>query len=86
MERLDVIVALLEKDGVVGRGEAAGVDYLNDDVASMIRQIDGVRPFIESGIIRETLLKLLPREVRATLSIALCGTWRQSKAAVPHGK
>lgn len=60
MECLDIVVVLLEQDGVTGKGEAAGVDYLNDDVAFMVRQIDAVRPFIEAGVTRETLLELLP--------------------------
>jgi L-Ala-D/L-Glu epimerase len=60
MEQLDVVVVQLEQEGVIARGEAAGVDYLREDVASMGQQIEAVRPGIESGISRESLLELLP--------------------------
>ena len=55
-----VIVVTLEREGMRGRGEAAGVYYLQDDVASMSRQIDVVRATIEVGIDRDALQHLLP--------------------------
>lgn len=57
---LDVIVVTLACEGAMGRGEAAGVYYRNDTVATMARQIEGVRPAIEAGIDRESLQRLLP--------------------------
>jgi L-alanine-DL-glutamate epimerase-like enolase superfamily enzyme len=59
-EFVDVVVATLEKDGQVGRGEAAGVYYKNDTPASMIRQIDSLRAKVEAGISRESLQEILP--------------------------
>jgi L-Ala-D/L-Glu epimerase len=54
-----VIVTL--SDGVhIGRGEAAGVYYLGDDVPAMVAAIEGVRAAIEAGITRDGLQKLLP--------------------------
>ncbi len=57
---LDVIVVALEQDGLVGRGEAAGVHYLHDDVPAMCKQIEAVRKRLEDGIDRESLQRLLP--------------------------
>jgi L-alanine-DL-glutamate epimerase-like enolase superfamily enzyme len=50
----------LEKDGHVGRGEAAGVYYRNDHVASMIEQVESLRATIEAGISRNSLQNILP--------------------------
>jgi L-alanine-DL-glutamate epimerase-like enolase superfamily enzyme len=59
-EALDILVATLEKDGYVGRGEAAGIYYQNDKPASMIKQIEPLRTKIEAGISRDSLQKMLP--------------------------
>jgi L-alanine-DL-glutamate epimerase-like enolase superfamily enzyme len=60
-ESLTVLLVNLEKDGQVGRGEAAGVYYKGDTPASMERQLEGVRNKIEAGISRESVQSLLPR-------------------------
>ena len=57
---IKVLVVRLEKDGVVGQGEAAGVYYLADDVRSMCEQIGSLRARIETGIDRESLQAMLP--------------------------
>jgi L-Ala-D/L-Glu epimerase len=57
---LDAVVVRLERDGAVGRGEAAGVYYLHDDANRMLAQIESARPAIESGVDRESLRQLLP--------------------------
>jgi len=59
-EALDVLVVSLEKDGHVGRGEAQGVYYRNDNPASMTGQIESLRTTIEAGISRESLQSMLP--------------------------
>jgi L-Ala-D/L-Glu epimerase len=59
-EVLEVLLITMEKDGHVGRGEAAGVYYRNDHVASMIEQVESLRATIEAGISRDSLQKLLP--------------------------
>jgi L-alanine-DL-glutamate epimerase-like enolase superfamily enzyme len=59
-DALDVLVVSLERDGHVGRGEAAGVYYKNDTPASMLNQIELLRATIEAGIGRESLQGLLP--------------------------
>jgi L-alanine-DL-glutamate epimerase-like enolase superfamily enzyme len=56
----EFVVVRLQKEGHVGRGEAAGVRYLNDDVRSMARQIESVRRSIEHRVSRESLQQLLP--------------------------
>lgn len=57
---LSAVVVTLEQHGCVGRGEAAGVYYLGDDAASIVKRIESVRGEIEAGIDRESLLQLLP--------------------------
>jgi L-alanine-DL-glutamate epimerase-like enolase superfamily enzyme len=47
-----VVVTLIDADGHIGRGEAAGVDYDGETVALLCAQIEAVRPAIESGIER----------------------------------
>jgi L-alanine-DL-glutamate epimerase-like enolase superfamily enzyme len=59
-EVIDVLVASLEKDGHVGRGEAAGVYYRKDNPASMMQQIEPLRAAIEAGISRDVVQELLP--------------------------
>lgn len=43
-----------------GRGESAGVYYLNESADSICRQVEGVAGEIERGIDREDLLRLMP--------------------------
>lgn len=58
--QLDVLLVSLEREGHVGRGEAAGVYYKRDTPAMMIRQVETLRREIEAGITREALQKRLP--------------------------
>src|SRR5688572_23873794 len=55
-----VLAVTLSKAGQTGRAEAAGAYYKNEDPASMLRQIEAIRPRIEAGIDRERLETLLP--------------------------
>jgi L-Ala-D/L-Glu epimerase len=59
-ESVKVIVISLARDGLVGRGEAAGAYYKNEDAETMRAQIEAVRPTIEAGVSRESLQHLLP--------------------------
>src|SRR4029077_2326868 len=59
-EQVDVLLVTLERNGRVGRGEAAGVYYKNDKPASMLRQLEALRPRIEAGLNREELQGILP--------------------------
>ena len=59
-EQVHVAVCEIEEDGRVGRGEGAGVYYLDDEPAAMSRQIAAAADHIESGISREQLLDVLP--------------------------
>ncbi|NIJ35907.1 L-alanine-DL-glutamate epimerase-like enolase superfamily enzyme [Sphingopyxis panaciterrae] len=55
------VVVVTVSDGIhEGRGEAAGVYYLNDDVAAMTVAIDGVRDAVAGGMTRDALQRLLP--------------------------
>ncbi len=53
-------VTLSDDSGNVGRGEAIGIDYAGETPASIIAQIEAVRPHIESGITLSSLQLLLP--------------------------
>jgi L-alanine-DL-glutamate epimerase-like enolase superfamily enzyme len=57
---LSVVVVRLERRGCVGRGEATGVYYLDDDISDIMKRIENVRGPIEAGIDRAPLQQLLP--------------------------
>lgn len=57
---IEVVVVELERDGSVGRGEAAGVYYKQDNPVSMIRQLESLRSTIEAGLTRSALQTMLP--------------------------
>ncbi|RJF94219.1 dipeptide epimerase [Sphingomonas cavernae] len=58
--RSDVVVVTLS-DGVnIGRGEASGVYYLDEDAPAMVAAIERARPAIEQGVTRAALRDLLP--------------------------
>jgi len=69
----EVVVVALQRGPHSGRGEAAGVYYLeNNDPPSMIQQIEAVRAHIEAGIDRRALQRLLaPGGARNALDCAL---------------
>lgn len=60
MEAVEVIVVSIEKDNHVGRGEAAGIFYKGETVASMATQVETLRSVLEGGITRPALQKRLP--------------------------
>ncbi len=55
-----LIVTVIDDAGRRGRGEACGVNYAGETPETMSAQIDDVRPLIEAGQTRESLLALLP--------------------------
>jgi len=59
-EQVHVAVCEIEEDGRVGRGEGAGVYYLDDEPEAMSRQIATAASQIESGVSRQQLLDILP--------------------------
>ena len=56
---LDVVVVTLARNGLTGRGEAAGVDYRGDDIPAMRAQLEAARSAIEAGLTRHDLPRLL---------------------------
>lgn len=57
----EVVLVTLRRGPHVGRGEAAGVFYKNDDPAGMLRQIESIRSQIEGErLTRRLLAQLLP--------------------------
>ncbi len=59
-ETADVLVVTLEDGAHRGRGEAAGVYYLGDDLDHMRGEIERTRTAIEAGVTREALRTILP--------------------------
>lgn len=59
-EDVDAAVATIGDGEYRGRGEAAGVYYLGDDLAHMQAEIESVREAVEGGMTREGLRALLP--------------------------
>jgi L-alanine-DL-glutamate epimerase-like enolase superfamily enzyme len=55
-----VAVVTLESERARGRGEAAGVYYLNDTPEQIVATLEAHRATIENGIDRQQLLQLLP--------------------------
>jgi L-Ala-D/L-Glu epimerase len=60
-ETSDVILVELTDGDQVGRGEAAGVYYLNDDVAHMVAELESHREAIETCSTRDELRDRMPR-------------------------
>ncbi|HEX8784326.1 MAG TPA: hypothetical protein VF764_13200, partial [Steroidobacteraceae bacterium] len=59
-DRQDAVFVTLD-DGVrQGRGEAAGVYYLKDNVEQIVATLESVRASIERGVDRSQLQSLLP--------------------------
>lgn len=57
---LDCVVVEIAEGAHMGRGEAAGVYYLQDTPDQAFDQIHAIRAELEAGLDRETLQKLLP--------------------------
>ncbi|MSR02745.1 MAG: dipeptide epimerase [Gemmatimonadetes bacterium] len=55
-----IVVRLTDARGQTGWGEASGVDYEGESLASMIAQIDQVRRGLTDGLTRAALQDLLP--------------------------
>ena len=59
-ECAEVVRVRLRWNEHIGQGEAAGVYYRNDTVASMMDALRSVRAAIEAGVSRRSLYELLP--------------------------
>ena len=67
-----VIVTLTDEAGRRGRGEGCGVDYAGETPASMIAELEALRPQIEAGLARTDLAEVLPAGgARCALDAAL---------------
>jgi len=58
--RADLVVVTVSQGGITGRGEGAGVYYLQETGASMLAEATSVKEAIEAGADREQLRALLP--------------------------
>ncbi len=56
----ECIVIEITDGGSTGRGEAQGVSYLGENIASMTGQIQNIADKLKSGLTREELAALLP--------------------------
>ena len=71
-ETADVVYVALDDGKHRGRGEAAGVYYMNDDVAHMTQALREARADIEAGPTRQELRRILPPGgARAAVDAAL---------------
>src|SRR5687767_6489053 len=68
-----VAVVSLESERARGRGEAAGVYYLNDTPEQIVSTLESHRSIIEGGIEREQLDELLP--VGGARNALDCALW-----------
>ena len=59
-ESMPAVVVTLRDGEFTGRGEAAGVYYLDDRPEGMLATLEGLRDTIEEGLTRADLRKLLP--------------------------
>jgi L-alanine-DL-glutamate epimerase-like enolase superfamily enzyme len=59
-DAIEVVVVTLEKSAVRGRGEAAGVYYRRETVASITEDIERCRTALQMGLGREQLQSLVP--------------------------
>ena len=59
-EDIELVVATVRDGDLVGRGEAAGVDYLGETPGQIAGQIAALRDIFARGIDREALQALLP--------------------------
>jgi len=57
---IDMLIVTISENGVAGRGEAAGVYYLNETGDSILTQAQSVRDEVARGADREVLRSLLP--------------------------
>lgn len=57
---IKVVTVNLEQDGIRGRAETLGVDYLGENAQSISADIEAVRRQIESGVSLDELQVLLP--------------------------
>ena len=82
-EQQAVTVILTGDGGTTGRGEACGVDYVGETIASMTDQIEAVRAAMLAGAGRSDLPGLLPPGgARFALDAAL---WDLEAKATPGG-
>jgi len=57
---IETVVATLERGGVIGRGEGVPYARYGEDTASVIDQIESLRPQVRAGLDRRGLMNLLP--------------------------
>ncbi len=69
----DVLVASITANGVIGRGEASGIYYLDETPDSMNQQALGILKQLEQGISRQQLQSLLP--VGGARNAIDCALW-----------
>lgn len=72
-ETFDVVTVRLSSEGHVGRGEAAGVYYLGETVASVADQIRAFQAQLNEGLTRADLLSKLP--VGGARNALDCALW-----------
>jgi L-Ala-D/L-Glu epimerase / N-acetyl-D-glutamate racemase len=89
-----LVVTLRDAHGHRGRGEAAGVDYAGETIATMKAQLEGLAPALLEGLSRAQLQALLPAGgARNALDCALwdleakcsgVSVWARAGSPDPH--
>jgi L-alanine-DL-glutamate epimerase-like enolase superfamily enzyme len=80
----DVVVAALDEGGTVGRGECVPYARYGESVASVVAQLEALRPDIESGLTREALqTRLAAGAARNALDCALIDQEAKERARTP---
>ncbi|MEM1333975.1 MAG: dipeptide epimerase, partial [Actinomycetota bacterium] len=81
----EVCTVTLEADGVRGRGEGAPIFYAGETIDTMVAQLEVVRPEIEAGADRASLLDLLPAGgARCALECAMWDLEARSAGVAVH--
>lgn len=57
---IETVVATVEREGRIGRGEGTPYPRYGENTQSVIGQIESVRSRVEAGLDRESLIELLP--------------------------
>jgi len=60
MTQSEFLLVTITEDGVTGRGESAGVFYLDDRGSAMVQRAQTMIAEVEKGATREDLLELMP--------------------------
>jgi L-alanine-DL-glutamate epimerase-like enolase superfamily enzyme len=59
-DAVELAVVELEQDGIIGRGEAAGLYYFDETASTVVQRVESYRDCLTTKLDRERLMQLLP--------------------------